>query len=95
MAEARGTYPVALDGYKLAIALWRAHGFQLELGLTRIGAARCLLELDRWDDAADSLAAARDDAAAAPRDAVPGRDRRAPRRRPRAPARLNGRLMLR
>ena len=60
VAEARGTYPVALDGYKLAIALWRAHGFQLELGLTRIGAARCLLELDRWDDAADSLTAARD-----------------------------------
>ena len=45
-------YAVAVDGYKLAIALWRTHGFQLELGLTRIGAARCLIELDRWDDAA-------------------------------------------
>ena len=53
-------YPVALAGYKQAIALWRAHGFQLELGLTRIGAARCLIELDRWDEAAASLAGARD-----------------------------------
>ena len=52
VAEARGLYPEALAGYKLAIALWRAHGFQLELGLTRIGAARCLIELDRWDEAA-------------------------------------------
>jgi tetratricopeptide (TPR) repeat protein len=60
VAEARGTYPVALTGYKQAIALWRAHGFQLELGLTRIGAARCLIELDRWDEAAASLAGARD-----------------------------------
>ena len=92
VAEARGTYPVALDGYKLAIALWRTHGFQLELGLTRIGAARCLLELDRWDEAADSLAAARDVLLPLRRDAVPGRDRRAPRRRPRAPARFDRRL---
>jgi hypothetical protein len=53
-------YPEALAGYKLSIALWRAHGFQLELGLTRIGAARCLLGLDRWDEAADSLAGARE-----------------------------------
>ncbi|MGZ8652147.1 MAG: ATP-binding protein [Actinomycetota bacterium] len=60
VAEARGMYPVALDGYKQALALWRAHGFQLELGLTRIGAARCLLALDRRDEAADALAEARD-----------------------------------
>jgi class 3 adenylate cyclase/tetratricopeptide (TPR) repeat protein len=60
VAEARGLYPEALAGYKLSIALWRAHGFQLELGLTRIGAARCLLGLDRWDEAADSLAGARE-----------------------------------
>ena len=53
-------YPEALAGYKQAIALWRAHGFQLELGLTRIGAARCLLDLDRRDEAADALAGARD-----------------------------------
>ena len=60
IAEARGMYPVAFTGYKQASALWRAHGFQLELGLTRIGAARCLLALDRRDEAADALAGARD-----------------------------------
>jgi tetratricopeptide (TPR) repeat protein len=60
VAEARGTYPDALAGYKQALALWRAHGFQLELGLTRTGAARCLLALDRGDEAADALAEARD-----------------------------------
>ncbi len=60
IAEARGMYPVALAGYKQASALWRAHGFQLELGLTRIGAGRCLLALDRRDEAADALARARD-----------------------------------
>ena len=95
MAEARGLYAEALAGYKLAIALWRAHGFQLELGLTRIGAARCLIELDRWDEAAASLAGARDvlrPLGAAPSlaeiDELLGDDLR-------APARFNGRLTLR
>jgi class 3 adenylate cyclase/tetratricopeptide (TPR) repeat protein len=60
VAEARGLDHDALAGYKLAISLWRAHGFRLELGLTLIGAARCLLELDRRDDAADALVEARD-----------------------------------
>jgi hypothetical protein len=41
-------------------AQWRTHGFQLELGLTCIGAARCLLELDRRDEATVSLVEARE-----------------------------------
>ena len=60
VAEARGRYPMAFDGYRQAIAQWRTHGFRLELGLTRIGAARCLLALDRRDEAAEALAEARD-----------------------------------
>lgn len=55
VAEARGHYPVAFDRYKQAIAQWRTHGFQLELGLTRIGAGRCLLAPERGDEAADLL----------------------------------------
>ena len=60
VAEARGLTNDALTGYKLSISQWRTHGFRLELGLTLIGAARCLLELDRRDEAADTLVEARD-----------------------------------
>jgi hypothetical protein len=60
VAEARGLTNDALMGFKLSVSQWRAHGFRLELGLTLIGAARCLLELDRRDEAADSLLEARD-----------------------------------
>ena len=60
VAEARGSFPEALAGYAEAFTLWRSHGFRLELGLTLIGAARCLLELDRRDDAAAALVEARD-----------------------------------
>jgi hypothetical protein len=60
VAEARGLTNDALTGYKLSISQWRSHGFRLELGLTLIGAARCLLELDRRDEAADALLEARD-----------------------------------
>ena len=60
VAEARGLTSDALTGYKLSISQWRTHGFRLELGLTLVGAARCLLELDRRDEATDALVEARD-----------------------------------
>jgi class 3 adenylate cyclase/tetratricopeptide (TPR) repeat protein len=60
VAEAQGRTSDALTGYKLAVNQWRTHGFRLELGLTLMGEARCLLELDRRDEAADALVEARD-----------------------------------
>ena len=60
VAEARGLTNDALTGYKMSVNQWRTHGFRLELGLTLMGAARCLLDLDRRDEAADALLEARD-----------------------------------
>ena len=60
VAEARNRCEEALEGYREAIELWRAHGFRLELGLTLTGEARCLLELGRDDEAEPLLREARE-----------------------------------
>jgi len=60
VAEARGRCEDALEGYREAIELWRSHGFRLELGLTLTGAARCLLELEREEEAEPMLLEARE-----------------------------------
>ena len=61
VAEARGLTSDALAGIQ---AVDQPSGVRTasssELGLTLIGAARCLLELDRRDEAADALVEARD-----------------------------------
>ncbi|MGZ6545115.1 MAG: hypothetical protein ACXVEI_07365, partial [Actinomycetota bacterium] len=50
VTEARGRCGDALATYLEAVALWRAHGFRLELGLTLVGMGRCLLKLDREEE---------------------------------------------
>jgi tetratricopeptide (TPR) repeat protein len=60
VAEARGHFEEALAAYREAIDRWREHGFQLELGRTLTGAARCLIRLGRDGEAEPLLVEARD-----------------------------------
>lgn len=60
VAEARDRCAEAVETYREAVTLWRAHGFRLELGLTLIGTGRCLRKLGREDQAEVVLAEARE-----------------------------------
>jgi class 3 adenylate cyclase/tetratricopeptide (TPR) repeat protein len=59
LAEARGALEDAAPLYTDVAARWREHGFVLEQGHALHGAGRCLLALDRNEEAACSLTEAR------------------------------------
>jgi class 3 adenylate cyclase/tetratricopeptide (TPR) repeat protein len=60
LTEMRGEADAALAQYEEAAARWAEYGFPLEQGHALLGAARCLVELQRREDAAARAATARE-----------------------------------
>ena len=78
MAEAQERFEEALTLYQEAAERWTEFGFVLEQGQALLGAGRCLLALDRPDEAVPWLQSAREifEALGARALAVEARDRR-------------------
>ena len=60
LAEARGDHQAALDGYREAAGRWHSFTDVVEEAFALLGFGRCLIALDRPDEAAPVLETARD-----------------------------------